>query len=245
MKIKSYSEFSINESFGLSPELYDFIRKNSIDWKDFTDSLIDLNDIKNLTINNTCHVVDEKGHIVNIDLDEKSNYSFNYDIRISYYVDKRGKLEQFYKTQENLNTISICLQEMIDRVSDKTKLISNEFKIDYVESYKSVKYYFELQFRSDITNVDELKKSFDNYKKTTHHTPEFNKGISELVKYYEERGINLLEHLDTADGPNCIMVGVITDDDIYGIGEYDTQTKRFTIDWGEVDSSIDYLNEID
>ena len=39
------------------------------------------------------------------------------------------------------------------------------------------------------------------------------------------------------------MVGFVTEDDIYGIGEYFKDEKRFVIDWGEVEASIEWYLE--
>ncbi len=69
MKIKRFQDFSINESFGISKELNDFIRSKSLDWSDFEDSLWDIKDDSDFEIKKSCELVDltEEDLILNID----------------------------------------------------------------------------------------------------------------------------------------------------------------------------------
>ena len=239
MKIKNWNQFIVNESFAMSTELFQFIKKNAIENSEFTDSLIQVYDI-GAKIHISTHVVNQHGHIINVELEKGDTYKFNHTIRINYITPKSGKLEEFYKIQENLNTISICIQEMISRVSDKVKLIHNEFEtiISMTTGHQETNHYFALIFQSDV-NSDELKKSYDQYLKTTEHTPEFNKGILELTKYYKERGCELNEYLDTLNEKDLILVGFVTEDEIYPIAVYYKSDKKFVIDWGEVDSAFE------
>ena len=243
MKIKNWSEFSINESFSLSKELYDFISKNSIKWSEFTDSLMEVKDIKQVEIKRWTSIVDDKDHTINVELEDGVNYKFNYLLRISYTLKKKGKLEDFYKSQQDLNTISISIQEMIDRVSEIVELKSNKYTVEDFNGL--IKYQFEIQFKSDI-NLQELKNSYDDYKKNSQfNTPEFNAGMKKITDYYLKRNIDPSEYLDTTDSEDYILVGFITDYDLYGIADYNIKTKKFSIDWGEIDGSIDYMNGIE
>lgn len=244
MKMQNFSEFKVNESFSLSKELSIFISKNSINWSDFTDSLIEVKDIKGVDIKRWVYVIDDKGHVINVDLEDGVDYKFNYLIRISYSFKKKSSIGDFYKSQENLNTISISIQEMIDRASEVAKFKSSEYEIDYISSEDLVRYQFEIEFTSDI-NLDELKKYYKDYKSSGFNTPEFNAGMKEIISYYKRRNIEPSEYLDTADAEDYILIGFLTDDDLYGIAQYNTKTKKFTIDYNEIDNSIDYLNEIE
>lgn len=240
MKIKNWGQF-IKESFSLSNELYQFISKNSIKKDEFLESLEEVQDIQSATIHFSTHIVDENGHVINVDLQEGAKYKFNYTIRINYLSPKSGKIADFIKIQEDLNIISNSIQELISRVSDRAKLINNEFEtiMSMVSGHQETKYYFGLIFQSDIKNLDELKKSYAQYLKTTEYTQEFNKGISQLTKYYKERGIVLSEHLETLNEKDYILVGFMTEDEICQIAVYYKQSKNFVINWREVETSIE------
>ncbi len=241
MKIKNWNQFTINESFGVSSELFDFIKSNSIDTSEFTDSLIHITDIPGATVHTSTHIVDQKGYIINIELEEGAKYKFNHTIRINYVVPKSGELEEFFKIQENLNTISICIQEMLARISDKVTLIENEFEtlISTVSGYQETKYYFSLVFQSEVEDIEKLKKSYNDYLKSTQYTPEFNKGIKELTGAFDLANIQLQEHIDTLNDEESIHVGFVTEDEIYRIGVYNKRNKTFRIDWVEVEQAIE------
>jgi hypothetical protein len=241
MKIKNWNQFIINESFAMSSELYQFIKSNSIDTSEFTDSLIHINDIPGSTIQTTTHIVDQKGHIINVELEEGTKYKFNHTIRINYVAPKSGKIEEFFKIEENLGTISICIQEMISRVSDKVTLTENEFEtlISMVSGHHEIKYHFSLVFQSDVKDMEKLKNSYNDYLKSTQYTPEFNNGIKELTGAFDLANIELQEHIDTLNDEESIHVGFVTEDEIYQIGVYDKRNKTFSINWREVEQSIE------
>ena len=241
MKIKNWNQFTVNESFALSSELYQFIKSNSIDTSEFTDSLIHITDIPGATVHASTHIVDQKGYIINIELEEGAKYKFNHTIRINYVVPKSGKLEEFFKIQENLNTISICIQEMLARISDKATLIENEFEtlMYMVSGYQETKYYLSLVFQSEVEDIEKLKKSYNDYLKSTQYTPEFNKGIKELTGAFDLANIQLQEHIDTLNDEESIHVGFVTEDEIYRIGVYNKRNKTFRIDWVEVEQAIE------
>lgn len=245
MKIKLWSEFSINESFNLSKEFYEFISKNQIDWQDFTDSLYEILDFKGVEISKRVGIVDKDGKEITSEIDANSTYKIVYSLKISYEFINKGKIEDFLSSQQGLNTISISIQEMIDRVSDKAKLEQNYFiakELD-LRHETCIRYIFDLKFLSDEINIQDLQKSFTDYKEKTEFTPEFNKGIDELTKYYKKFSISLSEYLDTMIDTDVILVGFMTDEGIYGIGQYNRKSKKFIIDWQEVEKSIEWWNE--
>lgn len=248
MKLRNWKQFILKESFGLSPEMYKFIQSKSIDWSEFTDSLIPVTDIKEATVKKYTHIVDQNGHIINVELEEDKEYRLNYGISITHLSSKSGSIEQFNKILESLNTITISIQEMIDRVkSSGLKINKNTFKTDIIEwtGTTEIQHRFEIEFLSDLIDMKELKKFYDEYLEKNKFTPEFNKGIKELTERYKRENINLMQFLDTAtpDEFDTIMVGFITEDDIYGIADYNIKTKKFTIDEAEVEASIDWYRE--
>lgn len=248
MRIKRYRDFSLNESFGLSKELWGYISKNSLDTSELHDSLIELEDNRNINIQITRHIIDKEGHIIGINLDENQEYRVKYDLRIDYNLPSNGKIDKFYEIQEQLNSISMCIQEMIDRVSDRVILKRDNFKIsESTIGQKEVVYNFVLEFLSEPINIEVLNKYYQEYKsRSTHFSPEFNDGIKKLTDHYRNKErIDLLKFLDTSEPENFdyIIVGFMTEDDIYGIADYDKQTKKFSIDWSEVEASIDWYRE--
>lgn len=241
MKIKKFQDFSLNESFALSTEFWNFVRKNSIDWEKFEESLYDIRQIHNCFLNKNCGIADENGHWMNVSLEEDKKYRIVYSIGINFYRDDSMDIQDFVKTQEDLNTISISLQEMIDRVSTDLKLKKNEVKINKHD--RQINFNFDVEFQSEILDNKELKNVYDNYLQTTSHTPEFNEGIKKLTEYYKRQGIELGKYLDTSSAGGTIMVGFLTEDDLYVIADYTISSKKFDIDYSEVESSIEWWME--
>lgn len=247
MKLKKWNDF-INESFGISTELSKFIsQKSPIDWDSVTDSLWELEDIKNLQIKKNSYIEDENGHIINIDLEEDKRYKFRYYILIEYFTQMKGGLDSFYKLEEVLSKIKTSLQEMISRAQEKVVLAKNGYKIEQVDSrlgYGEIKYLFDIQFVSeDFISKEELEKVYNEYKSKSQFTPEFNKGLKELTDIYKRERIELSKFIDYNIQSDVIMVGFVTEDDIYGIGEYDIESKRFDIDRAEIEGSIEWYRE--
>ena len=82
MKIKRFQDFSINESFGISKELNNFIRSKSLDWSEFEDSLWDIKDDSDFEIKKSCELVDENDHTINIELERDKQYKLLYKLSI-------------------------------------------------------------------------------------------------------------------------------------------------------------------
>jgi len=249
MRIKRFENFFINESFGISRELNDFIKSKSLDWSEFEDSLWDIIDDKDFEIKKNCHIVDERGHIINVDLEQDKQYKIEYYISIQFLSEKNGTFEQFKQIQSKLSMIIGSIEPMISRVSEKgIKLKKN----DYLSTVSNelIKYRFDIQFESDTIKKEELDKVYSDYLNKSKFTPEFQRGIKQLTDYYKRQavtgtGIDLQKYLDYNIQEDIIMVGFVTEDDIYGIGEYDNESKTFTIDWGEVEASIEWYIEED
>ena len=251
MKIKRFQDFSINESFGISKELNDFIRSKSLDWSEFEDSLWDIKDDSDFEIKKSCELVDERGHTINVELEEDKQYKLLYKLSIQFLSKKTGTLQQFKQEQSKLSIIIDSIEPMIARVSDKgLKLKKNDYlstESTFGGDTRLIKYTFDVEFESDVIRKEDLEKVYSDYQKNSEFTPEFEKGIKELTDYYKRqpvpREINLKNYLDYNITEDTIMVGFVTEDDIYGIGEYFKDEKRFVIDWGEVEASIEWYLE--
>jgi hypothetical protein len=247
MKIKRFQDFSINESFGISRELNDFIRSKSLDWSDFEDSLWDIKDDSDFELKKSCELVDENGHTINVELEGDKQYKLLYKLSIQFLSKKTGTLAEFKEIQSKLSIIIDSIEPMISRVSEKgLKLKKN----DYLSTVSNelIKYRFDIQFESDTIKKEELDKVYSDYLNKSKFTPEFQRGIKQLTDYYKRQsgtGIDLQKYLDYNIQEDIIMVGFVTEDDIYGIGEYDNESKTFTIDWGEVEASIEWYIEED
>ena len=88
---------------------------------------------------------------------------------------------------------------------------------------------------------EELKKTYIQY--STLQDKEYLDGLKQLRTYYASADINFDNIMDTNEDENIIMVGVFIDEDIYGIASYNRETKKFTIDYQEVDNTIDIYRD--
>lgn len=251
MKIKRFKDYSINESFGISRELKNFISSKSLDWSEFEDSLWDIKDDSDFEIHKSCELVDENGHTINVELEGDKQYKLTYKLSIQFLSKKTGKLEQFKQIQSKLSIIIDSIEPMITRVSEKgLKLKKNDYlstESTFGGETRLIEYRFDVEFESDVIKKEDLEKVYSDYQKNSEFTPEFEKGIKELNDYYKRqpvpREIKLQKYLDYNIQDDTIMVGFVTEDDIYGIGEYFRDEKRFVIDWDEVEASIEWYLE--
>ena len=155
----------------------------------------------------------------------------------------------FNKVLDNLNTIKISVEEMIDRVeSEGLKLDKNEYWLDKTRGHERVIHTFSISFISDEISTEELKDTFDIY--NTSQDKEYLEGLKKLRDIYREEGIDFDRYMDTnadamgiTDDEEYIQVGVFLGDDLYGVASYNTKTKRFTIDENEISDSISAYRE--
>lgn len=251
MKIKRFQDFSINESFGISKELNNFIRSKSLDWSEFEDSLWDIKDDSDFEIKKSCELVDENDHTINIELERDKQYKLLYKLSIQFLSKRTGTLEKFKEVQTKLSIVIDSIEPMIARISEKgLKLKKNDYlstESTFGGETRLIKYRFDVEFESDVIKKEDLEKVYSDYQKNSEFTPEFERGIKELTDYYKRQavagGIILKNYLDYNITEDTIMVGFVTEDDIYGIGEYIKDEKRFVIDWDEVEASIEWYLE--
>jgi hypothetical protein len=233
MKLKKYNDF-IKESFGTSQEYSDFIKSKAISTDIFNDSLVDVKDFAR--VNNYRYLIDSKGHAVNTEVDGNEKYRLLYTCQIQYSL-VPGK-NNFNKVLENLNTIKISVEEMIDRVEEEgLKLEKSEYNIDKTTGHERVVHTFEIYFISNEISTEELKKSYTNY--INFQDKEYLAGLKRLRDIYKEDNIDFDRYMDTVDDEDYIQVGVFVNDDLYRVGSYNKTTKQFTIDNIEINNSID------
>jgi hypothetical protein len=241
MKLKKYNDF-INESFGTSGEYNKFLKSKSIDLELINDSLFDVKQFAK--IKNYVYLVDSKEHIINTEVHDNEKYKMFYICQIQYNL-VSGK-NDFNKILDNLNTIKISLEEMIDRVeAEGLKIDKNEYwldKITKIEEDDEITHTFSISFISDEIDTKELKDIFDIYNTTQDN--EYLKGLKKLRKIYREEGIDFDNHMDTTDVDEYIHIGIFIDDDLFVVAVYNTETKQFSIDEDEVLDSVDAYNEI-
>ena len=244
MKLKKYNDF-IKESFGTSQQYANFLTSKAISTDIFNDSLFDVKQFAK--INNFRYLVDTKGHSVNTEVDDNEKYRLLYTCQIQYSLIP-GK-NDFNKVLDNLNTIKISVEEMIDRVeSEGLKLDKNEYWLDKTTGHERVIHTFSISFISDEISTEELKDTFDIY--NTSQDKEYLEGLKKLRDIYREEGIDFDRYMDTnadamgiTDDEEYIQVGVFLGDDLYGVASYNTKTKRFTIDENEISDSISAYRE--
>ena len=244
MKLKKYNDF-IKESFGTSQQYANFLTSKAISTDIFNDSLFDVKQFAK--INNFRYLVDTKGHSVNTEVDDNEKYRLLYTCQIQYSLIP-GK-NDFNKVLDNLNTIKISVDEMIDRVeAEELKLEKNEYWLDKTTGHERVIHTFSISFISDEISTEELKDTFDIY--NTSQDKEYLEGLKKLRDIYREEGIDFDRYMDTnadamgiTDDEEYIQVGVFLGDDLYGVASYNTKTKRFTIDENEISDSISAYRE--
>ena len=237
MKLKKYNDF-IKESFGTSGEYNNYLKEKSIDLDLFDDSLFDVKQFAK--INNYRYLVDSKGHAVNTEVDDNERYRLLYTCQIQYSL-VPGK-NDFSKVLDNLNTIKISVEEMIDRVeSEGVKLDKNEYWLDKTTGHERVIHTFSISFISNEISTEELKDIFDIY--NTSQDKEYLEGLKKLRNIYRAEDIDFDRYMDTTDQDEIILIGMFIGDDLYGVGEYNTETKEFTIDRQEISDSVEAYNE--
>ena len=244
MKLKKYNDF-IKESFGTSQQYANFLTSKAISTDIFNDSLFDVKQFAKVI--NFRYLVDTKGHAVNTEVDDNEKYRLLYTCQIQYSLIP-GK-NDFNKVLDNLNTIKISVDEMIDRVeAEELKLEKNEYWLDKTTGHERVIHTFSISFISDEISTEELKDTFDIY--NTSQDKEYLEGLKKLRDIYREEGIDFDRYMDTnadamgiTDDEEYIQVGVFLGDDLYGVASYNTKTKRFTIDENEISDSISAYRE--
>ena len=237
MKLKKYNDF-IKESFSTSQQYADFLTSKAISTDIFNDSLFDVKQFAR--VSNYRYLVDTKGHAVNTEVDDNEKYRLLYTCQIQYSL-VPGK-NDFNKVLDNLNTIKISVDEMIDRVeAEELKLEKNEYWLDKTTGHERVIHTFSISFISNEISTKELKDIFDIYK--TSQDKEYLEGLKRLRQIYREEGIDFDRYMDTTDMDEYIQIGVFIGEDLYGVASYNTETKRFSIDENEISDSINAYRE--
>jgi len=237
MKLKRYNDF-IKESFGTSKQYADFLTSKAVSTDLFNDSLFDVKTFAR--VNNYRYLVDSKGHAINTEVDDNEKYKILYTCQIQYSL-VPGK-NDFNKVLDNLNTIKISVEEMIDRVeSEGLKLEVNEYWLDKTTGHERVIHTFSISFISNEINTKELKDTFDIYK--TSQDKEYLDGLKRLRQIYKEEGIDFDRYMDTTDMDEYIQIGVFIGEDLYGVASYNAETKQFSVDDDEIVSSVNAYRE--
>ena len=237
MKLKKYNDF-IKESFSTSQQYADFLTSKAVSTDLFNDSLFDVKTFAR--VNNYRYLVDSKGHAINTEVDDNEKYKILYTCQIQYSL-VPGK-NDFNKILDNLNTIKISVEEMIDRVeSEGLKLENNEYWLDKTTGHERVIHTFSISFISNEISTKELKDTFDIYK--TSQDKEYLDGLKRLRQIYREEGIDFDRYMDTTDMDEYVQIGVFIGEDLYGVASYNTETKQFSIDEDEIANSIDAYRE--
>jgi hypothetical protein len=237
MKLKKYNDF-IKESFGTSQQYSDFLTSKAISTDIFNDSLFDVKQFAR--VSNYRYLIDTKGHAVNTEVDDNEKYRLLYTCQIQYSLIP-GK-NDFNKVLDNLNTIKISVDEMIDRVeAEELKLEKNEYWLDKTTGHERVIHTFSISFISDEISTEELKDIFNTY--NTSQDKEYLDGLKQLRNIYREEGIDFDRYMDTTDMDEYIQIGVFMGEDLYGVASYNTETKQFSIDSDEISDSISAYRE--
>lgn len=237
--IKKFNDFQINESFSQSKEYNDLLNSKSKSKRFFLDNLEEVSDLSNAKVSYYNYIVDSKGHMVNVDIDEKENYVIKYVIVIDYKMQKEYPTDNFFKVIDDLNTIKISIEEMIDRCKGELKMSSNKV-LNEVNTGALDKLSFVIHFDGDINSKD-LYNTYKDWEKF--EDSEYKVGMEELDNIYYGEGIDLSKFINAEDVGDYKEIGFITDDsEIYIIAHYHRSKKVFTIDRDEVRQSINWYN---
>ena len=237
MKLKKYNDF-VKESFGTSKQYADFLTSKAVSTDLFNDSLFDVKQFSR--VSNFRYLVDSKGYSINTEVDDNEKYRLLYTCQIQYSL-VPGK-NDFNKVLDNLNTIKISVEEMIDRVeSEGLKIDRNVYDVDKTTGHERVIHTFTISFISDEISTKELKDTFDIYKKS--QDKEYLDGLKQLRNIYREEGIDFDRYMDTTDMDEYIQVGMFIGEDLYGVASYNTENKQFTIDEDEIVASVNAYRE--
>lgn len=129
---------------------------------------------------------------------------------------------------------------MIDRCSEQLKLTENS--VISSEFLKSKSFAFVIKFSQEISK-ELVVNAYNSYKKSD--DKEYIAGLKKLEDIYNEHDVDLYQYFDTQEVDDYIDIGFVTEDEIYVIGRYDRNKKRFTIIESGISDSLYYLNNYD
>lgn len=229
----------INESFTSSLEYNKLISKLGLDDTFIMDSLEDIKSMSRAKVNLIKYISNSKGHMLGTKFEDEETYVIKYVLTIRYTL-SRGREDINYKTYstivEDLGVVKMSIDEMIDRCSEKLKLSHNNTVVSTI-SNGDVAIDNIIHFNSDEIDKSIIKKSFDEW--SSERGPEFEEMLKKLRRIYDERGIDFDTHMDTNDSDEYILVGVFPpDEELYGVGEFNKVTKKWTIDMSEIMASF-------
>lgn len=236
--IKNFNEFSINENFSNSKDYEELLKLASKNRSFFFDNLEEVGDLGSDKVKIRYHksITDSNGFLAQST--DSDSYFINYMITILYtYKNEYKNADDFYKIIDDINTIKICTEEMIDRCSEQLKLTENS-----VISSESKSFAFVIKFSQEISK-ELVVNAYNSYRKSG--DKEYIAGLKKLEDIYSEHDVDLYQYFDTQEVDDYIDIGFVTEDEIYVIGRYDRNKKRFTIIESGIADSLDYLNNYD
>lgn len=236
MKLRKFKDFEIiKESFSQSKEYVDLLKSKAKDESFFTDNLSEVSDLRGkVKIDYYRYLIDQNGHMINVDVDKENKYKINYIISIKYFTKEEYDTNQFSKVIDDLNTIKISVEEMIDRCKEEVDLSLNRVLNDK----DNISYIIHFQENIDIEDVLNSYNDWVNFE-----DEEYRKGMEELDNMYYGEGIELSKFLDTNHTESTIDIGFMADDDLYFIAQYNRIKKKFKIFYSEIYASMEWYNE--
>lgn len=230
----------INESFTNSLEYNKLISKLVLDDTFIMDNLEDIKSMSRAKVNLVKYISNSKGHMLGTKFEDDERYTIRYNLIIRYTLSRKNE-DINYKTYstivEDLGLIKISIDEMIDRCSEKLKLIHNNTNVSTL-SNGDITINNIIYLNGDEIDKSIIKKAFDEWA-SEFKSLEFKEMLEKLRKIYDEKDIDFDSYMDTNDTDNYIMVGVFApDEELYGVGEFNKVTKKWTIDMSEIMASF-------
>jgi hypothetical protein len=241
MRIKKYNNFQIiNESFVNSEEYSNFLKDNSLSNEFFKDNLTDVEDMVNCTVHIQKMIADERGSFVK-ELKDGVVSRIKYMILITYKQNKDYTFDNFSNVIDDLSTIKISIQEMIDRCSDKVTLDYNKVILEGVPKTSPLeeasRTTFAIHFVSDDIS-DKLKSYYQKWDKSI--GDQYHKMFDKLRAFYRTYDIIFDDVYDTMEDEDFINIGVFPpSEDLHHVAAYVKSTNKYTIDHQELRNSLE------
>jgi len=240
-KIKSYKNFSLNESlsFADSEEYEELINRfNKKDKEEILEYFYEVTDDGIMNINVHAYIGEtDTGKINNI-IDEDKEFSIFYIVDLSS-KDNSLDLINIQNNVQNLKKVS----ENLLKLSNVLETFKNVFQNDLVENNlwgtgNKVKAKFRIRGEQIDKNL-----FYTFYKKwRSGYGKKYDEGLKYLIDEYAEKGIEN-PPLTSNDTDELLLIGFYLESEIIVVATYDKKKDIFRFDWGEFNRSIDEWRE--
>lgn len=244
----SFEKINENIGFGDSNEYKDLIEKyNQLPKEYFNEHFYDLTDDNIVTLRVWKYIGDENGKSVahtEKDVNISEDHYLYYKVMIEQ-VDKSmdsnvERISDLKKVGKNINQIIDSLESFGRRIEDDgLHLISTTTNTPKGTIIASKNYgNITLLVKGGKILKEDMEKYFTSWEKTSGLGPKFSEGIKKLLYIYKDYDIDPEIDINTFGEDDTVIVGVLTDYEIFGVATYSKKTGIFKEDMNEIDDSI-------